>query len=98
MCLVADEGGISANMERVLQRLGRDKQPPPSQRILEINAEHPVIVAVEKIVAQNKNDARLEPWCRLLYDQALITEGSRVQDPLAFAKRVNELLLKDVHV
>ena len=45
---------------------------------------------------QSADDARLEAYARLLYDEAVITEGSKVRDPLAFAKRVNELLLKDV--
>ena len=42
------------------------------------------------------SDARLARSALLLYDQALLAEGSRVKDPATFAKTVNELLVKDV--
>ena len=51
--------------------------------------------ALEKLLAKDANDARLAKYARLLYDQAVILEGSKVKDPLVFAQRLNELLLKD---
>jgi molecular chaperone HtpG len=63
-----------------------------SKRILEINGGHPLMQALLKLP---EGDARLEGYARMLYDQAVIAEGSRVKDPVAFARRVNELLLKD---
>ena len=44
---------------------------------------------------QDANDARVESHARLLYDQAVIAEGSRVKDPVALARRINELLVRD---
>jgi molecular chaperone HtpG len=94
VCLVADEGDMSASMERFLHRVAKDKPIQAAKRILEINADHPVIQAVQRLHTQNASDARLEDYCRLLYDEAVIAEGSKVKDPLALAQRINELLVK----
>jgi molecular chaperone HtpG len=100
VCLVADEGDMSAHMERLMQRMGQDRQRPlsPRQRILEVNPEHPLIQGLEKLRAKDPADPRLETASRLLYDQAVITEGSKVRDPLALAKRMNDLLLRELAV
>ena len=95
VCLVADEHAMSANMERLLQRMQRDKPITASKRILEINPEHPLVQAMQKLLETDRNDPRLEKHARLLYDQAVILEGSKVKDPLTFAQRLNEMLLKD---
>jgi molecular chaperone HtpG len=95
VCLVSDEHAMSASMERMMQRMQRDKPMPQSKRILEVNPEHALVKAMEKLIAKDKNEARLEKYARLLYDQAVILEGSKVKDPLTFAQRLNELLLQD---
>lgn len=94
-CLVADEWAMGAHMERLMQRLGRGADLPASKRILEINPEHPAVRAIEKRFTKDSNDPRLEIYCRILYDQALITEGSRIKDAPGFTRRINELLAKD---
>ena len=53
------------------------------------------VEALRQRFEKDKTDARLETYCRLLYDEAVIAEGSKVKDPLAFARRINELLVKD---
>ncbi len=93
VCLVSDEGAMSANLERLMRRLQREEAPVPAQRILEVNPEHPVIRAVQALHARDAGDARLNGYARLLYDEALVAEGSRVHDPLDFAKRLNELIV-----
>ncbi len=93
--LVADEGDMSANMERLMRRMGRDKALPEQKRILEVNPEHPMIAKLQRLATLDANDARLDGFVRLLYDQALISEGSKVKDPQAFAQRLNELMLRD---
>jgi molecular chaperone HtpG len=95
VCLVSDEHAMSASMERLMARMQRDKPTPAAKRILEVNPEHPLVIAMEKLLAKDKDDARLEKYARLLYDQAVILEGSKVKDPLTFAQRLNDLLLKD---
>jgi molecular chaperone HtpG len=93
--LVAEEGSMGPHMERLLLRFGRADEIPPSQKILEVNPDHPAIEAVEKLLAKDANDPRLGSYAILLYEQAVVAEGSRVKDPVAFAKRINELLVKD---
>jgi molecular chaperone HtpG len=95
VCLVADEGDMSAHMERLMARYGRDKETPASKKILEVNGEHPAVQAMRKLLAKDVGDARLEKYTRLLYDQAVIAEGSKVKDPLGMAQRINELLARD---
>jgi molecular chaperone HtpG len=90
--LVADEGAMSAHMERLMQRLGRGGDVKPAKRILELNPDHPAVQALEDLRQQKPDDPRVEAYGRLLYDQAVIAEGSRIKDPAAFAKRVNELI------
>ena len=68
---------------------------PTSQRILELNPSHPAVQAMQQLFARQATDERLEKYCRLLYDQALVTEGSRVKDPVQFAQALNELLARD---
>src|SRR5262249_32961085 len=94
-CLVAEEGTPGAHMQELLRRLGRGHELPPAKKILELNAEHPAVVAVHNLYERDKGDPRLEKYCRLLYDEAVIAEGSKVKDPLALARLINELLVKD---
>jgi molecular chaperone HtpG len=97
-CLVSDEWAIGRHMEELLKRMGRGGEVPPSQRSLELNPNHPAVEAVQKLYAKDPADARLEDYSRLLYDEAVIAEGSRVKDPAAFVRRVNQLLAKDAGV
>jgi molecular chaperone HtpG len=50
---------------------------------------------MQKLFEKNKQDVRVESFARVLYDQAVIAEGSKVKDPLAFARRVNELMVRE---
>jgi molecular chaperone HtpG len=93
-CLVADEGALGAHMERLLQKLGK-AEAGPSPRILELNPEHPAVQALLRLHAADPGDPRIESHGRLLHDQAILTEGSRLADPSDFVRRINELLIKD---
>jgi molecular chaperone HtpG len=90
--LVADEGAMSAHMERLMQRMGRGEDMPPAKRVLELNPSHPAVQTLRVLSEANPTDPRVESFGRLLYDQAVMAEGSRVKDPAAFARRVNELI------
>jgi molecular chaperone HtpG len=91
-CLVADAGAVSAHFERLMQRLGRADEVGGARRVLELNPDHPAVQAVQKLHAANPADPRLESYGRLFYDQAVLAEGSRVKDPAAFARRINDLI------
>lgn len=90
-CLVADEYGINANMERILKAM--NQEVPDSKRILELNPDHPLMQVLASLYEKDKGSARLNDYCELIYDQALLTEGSPIKDPLRFTKLVSDLMV-----
>lgn len=93
-CLVVEEGAMGAHMERLLQKLGK-AEGAPSAKILELNPEHPAVRGLLHLHETNPADPRIETHAHLLHDQAVLAEGSRLADPSEFARRLNELLVKD---
>jgi len=83
-CLVADEHDIGANLERILKSVGQDA--PTFKPILEINPDHPIIMALKP----DSDD--LADWANVLFDQAALSEGAHLAEPAAYVKRVNSLL------
>ena len=94
-CLVADESAMSAHMERLMQRMG-EGEGQDSKRILELNAGHPVVQGLQKLHDSDNSDGRVESIGRLLYEQAVVAEGSKLDDPVGFASRINDLLVKEL--
>ena len=94
-CLVAAEGAMGAHMERLMQKMGRGEEMPESKRILELNGDHLAVKALRDLMERAPDDPRIEEYGRLLYDQAVLAEGSMVKDPTAMARRINEMLIKD---
>lgn len=92
-CLVADEYGMNANMERILKAMNQDV--PESKRILELNPDHPIMQIMQKLFDKDKTNAKLDDYCELLYDQALLTEGSPIKNPLRFTKLISELMVAE---
>ncbi len=91
-CLVAGEGDLDPQMERILKSMGQDV--PEQKRVLEINPDHPVLATMNEIFEKDKTDKALAEYIRLLYDQALILEGSKPKDPAAFAKAISRLMVE----
>ena len=87
---LTSEGPLSLEMEKVLSEmpLGGDAK---AERILELNPEHPVFAALVK----TKNEGGdLEGYAKLLYNQALMMAGLRIDDPAEFARAINALIVK----
>lgn len=84
-CLVADTYDMGGNLERLLKSAGQKVQH--TKPILEINPHHPM---VQRLKTEVEN---FEDWSHLLFGQALLAEGGQLEDPAAFVKRLNELLL-----
>jgi molecular chaperone HtpG len=91
-CLVADDTGASAHLERLMARMGRAEDLPASARILELNGRHPAVEALLALFEKDRGDPRIVDYARLLYDEAVIAEGSAVADPAALAQRINRLI------
>lgn len=84
-CLVADTYDMGGNLERLLKSAGQKVQH--TKPILEINPHHPM---VQRLKTEVEN---FEDWSHLLFGQALLAEGGQLEEPAAFVKRLNELLL-----
>lgn len=90
-CLVTDEGDINPQMERIFAAMN---QPVPEvKRILEINPDHPVIEKMNQIFETDKKDSRVTDFSELLHNQALLTEGVAVKDPVRFSKLISDLMI-----
>lgn len=95
-CLVSEAGTMGAHMERLMQRLGQGENVPQPERILELNPKHAVVKALHNLHSANPDDPKIEGFGKILYDQAVIAEGSKLKDPSDFARRINELLMRDL--
>jgi molecular chaperone HtpG len=74
-------------MERMMRAMKQDI--PHEKRILEINAQHPLVVKMKDFSADELKDA-----VELLHAQALIAEGSSIPDPARFTKLLTSLMMK----
>ena len=83
-CLVVEEGDMSGHLARMLKQAGQDA--PKAQPILEVNTEHALVKRLDK-------SEQFDALAHILFDQALLAEGGQLDDPAAYVKRVNELLL-----
>ena len=90
VCLTT-KGGLSIEMEKVLNAMPMD-QKVKSERVLEINAGHPVLETLKKSYEVDKDSIKM--YAELLYNQALLIEGLPVDDPVAFSNSICELMTK----
>jgi molecular chaperone HtpG len=83
-CLVVTEAGMSMQLARMLKQAGQ--KVPETKPVLEVNAEHPLVKKLE-------GSAHFDDLANILFDQALLAEGGLPDDPAAYVKRVNALLV-----
>ncbi|SMF39673.1 molecular chaperone HtpG [Pseudobacteriovorax antillogorgiicola] len=84
-CLVSGAYDPSARMERMMEAMGQSM--PKSKRIMEINPDHPVFAKMKGLTEDKQ-----KVWAEILYNQALLTEGSPIEDPLKFSKQIASLM------
>ena len=87
-CIVADENDMGSQMQRILQAAGQ--AVPESKPIFEINVKHPLCESLSK----ETDDDKFSEWTQMLFDQAILAEGGRLDNPGAFVKRMNNMLLE----
>jgi molecular chaperone HtpG len=87
-CLVADEHDMGGHMERLLRAAGQEVTA--SKRILEVNPDHPLVQRLKGAT----EDPQFADWALILYDQALLSEGGKLDDPAAFVRRLNTMFLQ----
>jgi molecular chaperone HtpG len=83
-----EEGDMSGHLARLLKQAGQSA--PASKPTLEINAEHAL---VRKLDANSASQAQFDDLAQVLFDQAVLAEGGHLEDPAAYVKRVNALLI-----
>ena len=83
-CIVANEPDLDINLARRLRGSGL-----PSQPVLEINPDHPLVQRLNR----EQDDGRLTEWAHVLFSQAVLTLGARIEDPAAFVGQLNDLLV-----
>jgi molecular chaperone HtpG len=89
-CLVVEEHDISVNLSRLLKAAGQSL--PQTKPILEINPSHPIVMRL----TNEADEQRFSDWSHLLFEQALLSEGGQLEDPSAFVRRLNGLLLTQI--
>jgi molecular chaperone HtpG len=83
-CIVANEPEIDVNLARRMRGSGM-----PSQPVLEINPQHPLIARLNR----EQGDPRLADWAYVLYNQAVLTLGALIEEPSTFVSHLNDLLV-----
>ena len=83
-CLVVQEHGMSQQLARLLKQAGQSA--PESKPVLEVNPGHPLVQKLDGSV-------HFHDLAHILFDQALLAEGGLPQDPAAYVRRVNALLV-----
>lgn len=85
-CVVLDENDMGAQMRKLMEAAG---QPvPESKPILEINPEHPLVNRLDGLEGEG-----FDNLANVILDQAIIAEGGQLDDPAAYVKRLNTLLV-----
>lgn len=89
-CLVADEHGPNAHMERILRAF--NQEAPAAKRILELNPSHPLTEKMLAMATADKDDPKLADYVELVHAQALLSEGSPIKNPARFSKLLSHLM------
>jgi len=87
VCLVSDQNDMSLQFQRLLKSAGQEM--PEIKPIFEINAEHPLILKLK----MEQDAERFKEWTHILFDQAILSEGGQLKNPVDFLNRVNKYLL-----
>jgi molecular chaperone HtpG len=82
-CIVANGPELDINLAQRLSGSGL-----PTKPVLEINPQHPLIQRLNR----EPGDPRLTDWAHVLYNQAILTLGARIEDPATFVTHLNDLL------
>jgi molecular chaperone HtpG len=85
-CVVVDRHAMSGHLARLLKAAGQ--KAPDSKPILELNPQHALVQRLKY-----EGDS-LKEWATLLLDQAVLAEGGQLDDPAAFVRRMNRMLLE----
>ena len=89
-CLVGDEGDLSPHLVQLMRDAGQEV--PINKLILEINPNHEVITGMQAMFDKDKENPILPSLAEVIYGQALLAEGSQLEKPAEFSKKLTELM------
>ncbi len=87
-CLVFGEQELALHMRQMLEQAGQDL--PASRPTLEVNLDHPLY----KRLSESEEDSGFSDLTHLLHEQAVLSEGGQLKDPVSFVQRMNRLMLE----
>ncbi len=90
VCLTSD-GEVSLEMEKVLGAMPGNEMKPKADRVLEVNADHPIFAKLQFLYDNDKE--KLAAYADILYDQALLIEGLDIEDPVEYCNKVCSLMV-----
>ncbi|MDJ0908470.1 MAG: molecular chaperone HtpG [Woeseiaceae bacterium] len=85
-CVVSGSEDLSPQIRRMLEANGQ--QLPESKPVLEINVDHPLVLRL----SGEEDDDRFDALSNIVLDHALLAEGSQLDNPASYVRRMNELL------
>ena len=89
-CLVVGENQMSRHLTQMLEAAGAGDRLAGDKPILEINPQHRLICQI----ATENNEERRKDLVELVFDQAVLAEGGKIENPAVFVKRLNRLLVE----
>jgi len=92
-CLVTEDHEESPHLQRLLQR---GKNAGKTRRVMELNADHPLIACLYQRFKSNADDHVVNDSMEILFELALLAEGSEVANPVRLNQLTLELLRKSV--
>jgi len=87
-CLVLEEHEMAVHLQQVMKQAGHAL--PDTKPMLEVNPDHPLVVHLK----DEQDQEKFSEWSHLLFEQALLSEGGKLEDPTAFVKRMNAILVE----
>lgn len=89
-CLSGEDYDMSAYMQKILKASGQ--KAPDNKRVLEINADHPVVKQINTLFESDRENPRLKDYSLMLYDLAVVAEGGKLDNPARFSRMVGETM------
>ena len=93
VCLVGDEHQLNPQLERLLNRGG---EMPKRKRTLEVNPNHPLVMKVQKLFAEEPESTRLTGYAELLLGYAMLAEGEKISNPVRFNTLIVEMMEREL--
>ncbi|MFZ9034539.1 MAG: molecular chaperone HtpG [Francisellaceae bacterium] len=88
-CIVVNDYGMSMHLQKMMADAGQMMVPGMGGKpVLEINPEHKLV----KHLKEEQDDASFADWSKLLYQQAMLSEGAQLEDPSSFVALMNKYL------